>query len=259
MQSALSRRRVVVTGIGAITPIGLSAAAFWDSLTAGRSGIGAITFFDSSIYPCRIAAEVHDFEPGKYMDRKDARRMARFSQFAVAATREAIADAGLKLENEDRDRIGVVLGNGNAGMPTSEESSRMLQRGQGLRLSPFVAPMMLANMAASHVTMEFGITGYSSTIITACAAGTQAIGEATEMIRRGALDVVITGGAEATICELGLAGFCSLRALSTKSNDQPEKASRPFDGARDGFVAGEGAGILILEDLERAQARGATI
>lgn len=252
-------RRVVVTGLGAITSIGLSADAFWDSLVAGRSGIVPITFFDSSIYPCKLAGEVHGFEPGNYMDRKDARRMARFSQFGVAAAREAITDAALNLDSEDRDRIGVVLGNGNAGMPTSEESSRMLERGQGLRLSPFVAPMMLANMAASHITMEFGITGYSTTIITACAAGTQAVGEAAELIRRGTLDVVVTGGAEATICELGLAGFCSLRALSTKSNDQPEKASRPFDAERDGFIAGEGAGILILESLEHAQARGAHI
>ncbi len=252
------RRRVVVTGIGAVTPLGESAAEFWEGLKAGRSGVGPMTLADPTDYPCRIAGEVTGFDPERYFEKREARRLARFSQLAMAAASEAMAMAGLSAANVDAERIGVYLGNGNGGFPTIDESMRVLVERGGMRMSPFFFPMILPNMAAANVSRLFGARGPSSTITTACAASTQSIGDAAEAIRRGAADVMIAGGAEAGISQLGLAGFCVMRALSTR-NDDPEGASRPFDAGRDGFVPAEGAGILILEALDRALRRDAPI
>ena len=253
-----SRRRVVVTGMGALTALGLNVNEYWQGLVAGRSGIARMTLCDPTGLPCTIAGEVKGFDPLKYIDAKSARRMARFSQFAVAATAMALEDARLNLSKEDPERLGVYLGNGNGGFPDTEETCRVLFTKGGMRVNPFYMPMMLPNMAAAQVSLTFGLKGYTSTVITACAAGTQAIGEATEVIRRGRAEVVVSGGTEAGITQLGIAGFCAMRAL-TQSCDEPTRASRPFDAKRDGFVPAEGAGILILESLEHAQARGATI
>ncbi len=253
-----SGRRVVITGMGAITPLGLSVEEFWQGCVEGRSGVTPITAFDASTYPVQINAAVKGFDPLDYIDRKEARRMARFTQLAVAAARQAIADAGLQLDKEDTSRIGVVLGNGNGGFPNTEEAGRTLVERGGMRMDPFYVPKMLPNMAASQVAIQFGLGGYNNTAITACAASTQAIGDALEVIRRGKAEVMVTGGTEAGICEMGLSSFCVMRALSTH-NEEPEKASRPFDAERDGFVCAEGAAILVLESLEHAKARGATI
>ena len=252
------RRRVVVTGIGAITPLGESAAEFWEGLKAGRSGVGPMTLADPTDYPCRIAGEVTGFDPENYVEKREARRLARFSQLAMAAASEAMAMAGLSAANVDAERMGVYLGNGNGGFPTIDESMRVLVERGGMRMSPFFFPMILPNMAAANVSRLFGARGPSSTITTACAASTQSIGDAAEVIRRGAADVMIAGGAEAGISQLGLAGFCVMRALSAR-NENPEGASRPFDAGRDGFVPAEGAGILVLEALERALRRDAPI
>ena len=254
----VARRRVVVTGMGAITPLGLNAAAFWDALLAGQSGIGPMTLCDPTDYPCQIAGQADDFDPEDYIPRRDARRMARFSQLAVAAALQAVADAGLDIANEDPYRVGVLLGNGNGGFPTLEENCRILAARGGMRMSPFFFPMVLPNMAAANVSQFVGAHGYNSTATTACAASNNAIGEALQAIRHGVADVMLAGGAEAGISQLGLAGFAVMRALSTR-NDAPQQASRPFDAHRDGFVPAEGAGILILESLEHAQARNANI
>ncbi|GBD12933.1 3-oxoacyl-[acyl-carrier-protein] synthase 2 [bacterium HR24] len=252
------RRRVVVTGMGAITPLGNSVEEFWQGCLEGRSGIDYLTQFDASTYPVRIAGEVKGFDPDDYMERREARRMARFSQFAVAAARQAIESSGLKPEREDRERIGVLLGVGIGGFPNVDEGMRTVVSKGGMRLDPFFVAKMLPNMAAAHVAMQFGLRGYNNTVTTACAAATQAMGDALELIRSGRADVVISGGAEAALCELGLAGFAVMRALSTQ-NEPPQKASRPFDAKRDGFVAAEGAAIFVLESLEHAMARGAPI
>ena len=253
-----SRRRAVITGMGALTPLGESVDAFWDGLVAGRSGVGPMTLADASAYPTKIAAEVSGFDPEQYIERRDARRMSRFSQFAVAATRQALADAGIDEDNVDGERMAVVLGNGNGGYPDIEAGMRLLMKEGGDRLSPFFFPMTLPNMAAANVSRLFGAKGPCMTVTTACAASTQSIGDAVELVRRGAADVVITGGTEAGISELGLAGFCAMRALSTR-NDDPAAASRPFDADRDGFVPAEGAGVLIVEALDHALARGAQV
>ncbi|MDA1216460.1 MAG: beta-ketoacyl synthase N-terminal-like domain-containing protein, partial [Chloroflexi bacterium] len=252
------RRRVVVTGLGAITPLGESVAAFWDGLIHGRSGIGPMTLADPTGYPSRIAGEVTGFDPEKYIDRREVRRLARFSQLAVVATNEAMANAGLKDGNYDGERTGVLLGNGNGGYPEIEQAMRLLVNRGGARLSPFHFPTTLPNMAAANLSRFIGAKGYSGTVTTACAASSQSIGEATEIIRRGAADIMISGGTEAGISELGLAGFSAMRALSTR-NEEPEKASRPFDADRDGFVPAEGAGILVLEALDHALRRNAPI
>ena len=252
------RRRVVVTGMGVASPLGLSVDEFWSSLVQGKSGIGPITQADTSDFPSNLAGEVSDFDPMQYLDRREARRMARFSQLAVAAAGLAIEDSGIDLSKEDEDRVGIVMGNGNGGFPTTEENARTLVRRGGMRMSPFFIPMILPNMAAANVSRVYGIKGYTSTIITACAAGTQGVGEAAEVVRRGAADVVLGGGCEAGICELGLGGFNTIHALSRFQGD-PTLASRPFDAERDGFVPAEGAGVLILESLEHALDRGANI
>ena len=252
------RNRVVITGMGAITPLGQTPDAFWANLIAGKPGIGPMTLCDATDYPCRIAGEVRDFDPTQYIDGKEARRMARFSQLAVAAGLTAVESAGLDISQEDPYRVGVVLGNGNGGFPTLEDNCRVLAEKGGMRMTPFFFPMVLPNMAAANLSRYVGAHGYNSTATTACAASNQAIGQALDVIRRGSADVVLAGGTEAGISQLGLAGFAVMRALSTR-NDEPEKASRPFDANRDGFVPSEGSAILVLESLEHAQKRNAAI
>ena len=255
---AVSRVRVVVTGMGAITPLGRTADTFWENLVAGKSGIGPMTLCDPTGYPCRISGEVSDFDPVQYVNAKEARRMARFSQLAVAAALTAVESAGLDVSREDPFRVGVVLGNGNGGFPTLEENCRILEVRGGMKMSPFFFPMILPNMAAAAVSRFVGAQGYNSTATTACAASNQAMGEALEAIRRGVADVVLAGGTEGGICHMGLAGFAVMRALSTR-NDDPESASRPFDAGRDGFVPAEGAVVLVLESLEHALGRNANV
>ncbi len=255
---AETRPKVVVTGIGAITPLGQTADIFWEGLVAGKSGVGPMTLCDPTDYPCRIAGEVSDFDPAQYLNGKEARRMARFSQLAVAAGLAAVESANLDLSQEDPFRVGVVLGNGNGGFPTLEENCRVLAGRGGMKMTPFFFPMILPNMAAAALSRYVGAQGYNSTATTACAASNQGIGEALEVIRRGAADVMLAGGAEAGISQLGLAGFAVMRALSTR-NDDPQAASRPFDAHRDGFVPAEGSVILVLETLEHALSRNAPV
>ncbi len=256
--AARDGRRVVITGMGALTPIGNNVNAFWQSCVEGRSGVDWITLCDSTDYEVKVDGEVKGFDPTDYIDRKEARRMARFSQFSVATAAMAIEDAGLNVEREDAGRIGVLMGNGNGGLPESDQAMRTIIEKGGGRLDPFYMSKMLPNMAAAHVAMQFGLKGYNNTVSTACAAGTQALGDAMDVIRAGRADVMIAGGGEAGISELGLAAFTIMRALSTRSDD-PTKASRPFDKDRDGFICAEGAGILVLESLEHAEGRGARI
>ena len=253
-----SDNRVVVTGIGAMTPLGHTAQESWRNLAKGTSGVGPMTLCDPTPFPCRIAGEVKDFDPIQFINPKEARRMARFSQLAVAAALMAMDDASLSVSPEESYRVGVLLGNGNGGFPTTEEGCRVLVEKGGMRVSPYFFPMTLPNMAAANVSRVLGLRGYNSTVITACAASNQAMGEALEVIRRGTADVMLTGGTEAGISQLGLAGFCTMRALSTQ-NEHPDKASRPFDAKRDGFVPAEGAAVLVLENLEHAQKRGVRI
>jgi 3-oxoacyl-[acyl-carrier-protein] synthase II len=250
--------RVVVTGMGAVTCLGNSVEEFWTGLKNGQSGIQRISLVSPDGFPCKVSGEIRDFDTNDYMDRKEARRMARFSQFAVAAAHQAVKDSGLELDKEDLDRIGVLIGSGSGGLPETDQQAEIrVKRGVG-RMSPYYIPMMLVNMASANISHTFNLTGYTNTCVTACAAGTQSIGEAAEVIRRGAADVIVTGGTEAGICEIGMGGFSTMRALSTWDGD-PAKASRPFDAGRDGFAPAEGSGILILESLEHAQARGAHI
>lgn len=251
-------KRIVITGLAAISPVGTGIDKFWDSLVNGRSGIGQVTRFPVDQYPTKIAGEVKDFDPALYIDKKEAKRMDRFTQYAVAGAKMAAEDAGMDPLRLAKDRVGVILGSGIGGIETMEESCRVLfEKGPG-RISPFFVPMMISNMAAGQAAIALGVTGPNITVVTACASGTNAIGDAFKLIQRGAAEVVITGGTEASVTPLALAGFCSMKALST-NNEEPEKASRPFDAKRDGFVMGEGAGILVLEDLEHAQKRGARI
>ena len=252
------RMRVVITGLGAITPLGLDADEYWRNLVTGKSGIDKITLFDASDLSCQVAGEVKGFDPLQYFDRKRARHMARFTQFAVAAAGMAIEDAELDLDKEERARIGMIIGNGIGGLPNMQEQCNVLETKGGMRVTPFFMPITLANMAASQISIFFGLKGYTSTTVTACAAGTQAIGEAAEIIRQGKCDIMVTGGSEAGITGIGVAGFCTMKALTT-NNEFPAKASRPFDASRDGFIPGEGAGVLILESLVHALSRGANI
>ncbi len=250
--------KVVVTGMGAMTPLGESPDEFWRNLAAGKSGVGPMTLCDPEGYPCRISGEVTGFDPEQYIPGREARRMARFSQLAVAAGLQAAESSRFDIACEDPYRVGVILGNGNGGFPTLEENCRILADRGGMRMSPFFFPMILPNMAAAAVSRYLGAQGYNSTTTTACAASNQAIGEALNVLRRGTADVVFAGGAEAGISLLGLSGFAVMRALTTR-NDEPERASRPFDAERDGFVPSEGAVILVMERLEHAMARGANI
>ncbi|OXM84762.1 beta-ketoacyl-ACP synthase II [Paenibacillus rigui] len=253
------KQRVVITGMGVMTSLGHDLETFWGNLLAGKSGVGPIELFDVSEYPTRIAAEIKDFNPEQYFDKKEARRMDRFVQFAVAASLSALKDAGLNVkEDTDPERVGVYVGSGIGGLSTWEEQHKILLEKGPKRVSPFFIPMMIANMASGQISMMTGAKGPNSTAVTACATGTHSIGDSYKMIQRGDADVMICGGAEATISPTGVAGFCALRAMSTR-NDEPARASRPFDTDRDGFVMGEGSGILILESLEHAQKRGAKI
>ncbi len=253
------RRRVVITGIGAITALGHDVNETWQNLVAGQSGVNYVTLFDASAYPTRIAAEVKDWDPTKFMDAKEARRIARCSQFAIGAASQALADAGLPTNQALGERAGVMLGTGLGGLDVYQEAIvEAVQRGGNYRIRPTTAVGGLPNIPAFHISLEFGASGPLSTIVTACAAGTQAIGEATEAIRRGAADVMLAGGVEALIGDLFFASFSAMKAVSTR-NDPPQKASRPFDALRDGFIIGEGSAILVLEEMDRAVARGARI
>ncbi|GFN23969.1 beta-ketoacyl-ACP synthase II [Thermanaeromonas sp. C210] len=252
------RKRVVITGLGVISPVGNDKESFWQALKAGVSGIGPITRFNADEMPTRFAAEVRGFDPGAFLDRKEAKRMDRYSQYAVAAAKMAWQDAGLDIKHVDPWRVGVVFATGIGGMETFEDQSRiLLEKGPG-RISPFFVPMMIANMAAGQIAIHLGARGTNFTVNTACASGTNAVGEALRVLQRGEAEVVITGGSEASVTPLALAGFSAMKALSTR-NEAPQAASRPFDRQRDGFVLGEGAGVLILETLEHARARGARI
>lgn len=251
-------KRVVVTGIGAITPVGKDVPSTWEALKAGRSGVGKITLFDPSGLQTQIAAEVKDFDPGQYLNPKEARRMDRMVQFAMVAAQEAIRDAGLNVAEKEADRVGVIIGSGIGGMGTLVNQIKVMEtKGPG-RVSPFFVPMMLPDMAAGHVAITFGAKGPNWAVVSACATGAHAIGEAREIIQRGAADVMICGGSEAVILPIAIAGFNAMGAISTR-NDEPERASRPFDVQRDGFVTGEGAGVLVLESLAHAKARWARI
>lgn len=252
------KNRVVITGMGVISPIGKSVEEFWGNLLAGKSGVDHITAFDVSDYPTRIAAEVKDFNAEEFMDKKEVKRTDRFVQFAIAAAKLAMENAGLNMDEVNRDRVGVYVGSGIGGLGTFEDQHRTLLEKGPKRVSPFFIPMMIANMGSGQVSIVLGAKGPNSAAVTACATGTNSIGDAFKIIQRGEADVMFAGGSEATIRPTGLAGFCSAKAMSTR-NDEPQKASRPFDLDRDGFVMGEGSGVLVLESLEHAKQRGATI
>lgn len=249
--------RVVVTGIGLITPLG-DKEELWKALLAGVSGVKRITRYDVSDFPVQIGAEVRDFDPTDYMDRKEARRMDRFAQFAVAAAQMSLADAKLNLPFAQPERVGVMVGSGIGGIETVQQQTKVFWEKGVSRVSPFFVPMMIPDMASGQVAIQTGAKGINSCTVTACATGTHSIGDAFRVIARGQADVMLTGGSEAALCPLGLAGFMSAKALSTR-NDEPERASRPFDKGRDGFVMGEGAGVLVLESLDHALARKARI
>lgn len=253
------KNRVVITGIGAITPIGIGKDDFWQALLAGKSGIGRITRFDAAEYSAQIAGEVKDFDPSAYIDKKEAKRMDRYAQFAVAATKMALEDGKVDLEKEDRERVGVIIGTGIGGIETLHSQYKALfDKGPG-RISPFFIPMMIGNMAAGQTSIMFGLNGPSSCVVTACATGTDSIGEAFRLIQYGEADMMVAGGTEAGISQAAVAGFAAMKALCTDHNDDPEKASRPFDKNRSGFVMSEGAGVVILEELGHAVKRGAHI
>jgi len=254
----LQLKRVVVTGLGAITPIGNNLQEYWEGLLSGKSGIGPITLFDASDQACQIAGEVKGFDPEQYINRKEAKRMDRFAQLAVAASKQAVADAGLSINDLNAEEVGVAIGTGIGGLQVLESQHEVcLTRGPS-RCSPFMIPMMIANMAAAQAAIQLGVRGPNLCPVTACAAGTHGIGDALRMIQRGYVKAMICGGSEAVITPLSVAGFSSAKALSTRNNE-PEKASRPFDRDRDGFVMGEGSGILVLEELEYALNRNAKI
>lgn len=251
-------KRVVITGVGAITPIGNNCKDFWANIKAGKSGVGTITRFDASEMKTQIAAEVKDFNPEEYIDKKEVRRMDLYTQYTMVAASEAIENAKIDMEKEDAWRVGIITGSGIGGMETfNEQHSLMLERGAG-KVSPFFIPMMISNMGASHVAIKYGMRGINYNVVSACASGTHAIGDAMRQIQYGTSDIIVAGGAEAAITPISVAGFCNMKALSTR-NDDPQTASRPFDLDRDGFVMGEGAAFVVLEELEHAKKRGADI
>lgn len=251
------KNRVVITGMGVVQSLGFGLENFWSAIKEGKCGISAITRFDPANYDCKIAAEIKDFEPTAYLDKKEAKRMDLFTQYAMVAAKLAMEMSGLDLENEDRFRAGVIVGSGIGGIETLEDQHQTLMvKGPG-RVSPFFIPMMIANMASGRIAIEYGLQGFNECVITACATGNNAIGDAFKVIQRGDADIMVAGGAEAAITPLSIAGFCSNKALS--SNEDPMTACRPFDAERDGFIMGEGAGVLILEELEHAKKRGAVI
>lgn len=250
-------RRVVVTGMGAITPIGNSVEEFWNGIKEGKTGFGPITYFDTADYRCKLVAEVKDFDPAQYMDKKSARRMEQFCQFAVAAAGQAISDAGLDMEQEDPYMVGCSVGSGIGSLQAMErEYDRLKEKGPG-RVGPMLVPLMISNMAAGNVSIAYGLKGKSLNVVTACATGTHSIGEAYRTIQYGDADVMIAGGTESSITPIGIAGFSALTALSF--SEDPERASIPFDKERNGFVMGEGSAIVVLEELEHAKRRGAKI
>ena len=251
------KRRVVVTGMGAITPIGNSVDSFWGSVKQGKIGFGKISYFDASEYKCKLAAEVKDFNAENYMDKKSARRMEQFCQFAVAAAKEAIEDAGIDMEKEDAFRVGCAVGSGIGSIQAMErEHTRLVEKGPS-KISPLFVPLMISNMAAGNVSIIFGLKGKNINVVTACATGTNSIGEAFRTIQYGDADIMLAGGTESSITPLGVGGFAALTALST--SEDPARCSIPFDKDRNGFVMGEGSGIVVLEELEHAKARGAKI
>ncbi|NLO89583.1 MAG: beta-ketoacyl-ACP synthase II [Clostridia bacterium] len=254
----MKKNRVVITGIGIISPVGIGKNKFWEALVEGKSGITKITRFDVRDYPTKIAGEVKDFSPFDYIDKKEARRMDRFAQFAVAAGKMAVEDSGLDLEKIDKDRVGVILGTGIGGTETFEEQHRVLLNKGPNRVSPFFIPMMIGNMGAGQISIQLGLKGTNITIVNACASGAIAVGEAFRTLQRGDADVILSGGSEAALTPMSLAGFCTMKAMTTH-NEEPQKASRPFDAKRDGFVLSEGAGIVVMETLNHALSRGARI
>ncbi|HVT57241.1 MAG TPA: beta-ketoacyl-ACP synthase II [Thermoanaerobaculia bacterium] len=256
--SSAERRRVVVTGVGLVSPLGVGTAPTWDGLLQGKSGVGTITHFDASEYPSRIAGEVKGFDPRNYVDKKDVKKSDLFIHFALAASRFAVLDSGLVIDAANTDRVGVMIGSGIGGLPLIETTCKILLERGPSRVGPFFIPGLIVNMAAGQVSIHCGARGPNSTPSTACTTGLNAVGDAFRQIQMGYADAMIAGGTEAVISPLALAGFCAMRALSHR-NDDPERASRPWDAARDGFVIGEGAGILVLEDLVAAERRGAPI
>jgi len=254
----MDKRRVVVTGLGLITPLGIGVEESWSGLIAGRSGLGRITHFDASTFPVQIAGEVEGFDPEKYIEYKEIKKMDRFIHFAVAASTMAVEDSGLVITEENAERAGVLIGSGIGGLPAIEHYHKALLEKGHRRVSPFFIPMLIINLASGQVSMKFGMKGPNSAVATACATGTHAIGDAFKIIQRGDADIMLAGGSEAVITPLAIAGFAVMKALSTR-NDEPQRASRPFDSERDGFVMGEGAGVVMLESLESAQKRGARI
>ncbi|HXX62514.1 MAG TPA: beta-ketoacyl-ACP synthase II, partial [Bacteroidota bacterium] len=252
------RRRVVITGLGAITPLGNSVDEFWKNLVAGKSGAAPITYFDTAAYDTHFACEVKNFNPTDYLDRKGAQRMDPFAQYAIISSDQAVADSGVSVKDEDPDRYGVVFGSGIGGMRTYDTQFKNLMGGGPGRLSPFFIPMLIPDIACGNISIKHGFKGPNYATVSACATASHAIGDAFRLIQYGDAEVMICGGSEAPITPMGLGGFNAMRALSTR-NDEPEKASRPFDAKRDGFVMGEGGGALVLEELEHAKARGAKI
>jgi 3-oxoacyl-[acyl-carrier-protein] synthase II len=249
----------VITGIGAVTPIGIGKDAYWDALKNGRNGFGRITLFDPSAHTCHIDAEVKNWDPETYIDKKKSRRMDRFTQFALGAAKLAVEDAKLDLGKLDKERCGVIVGSGIGGLPTIEAEHKVLLDKGPRRVSPFLIPMLITNIAPGEIAIEYGFVGVNYSVSSACATGNHALGEALRHLRYGDADLIIAGGTEAAITPLGMAGFCQARALTIDFNDNPSKASRPFDKNRSGFVMGEGAGVVVMETLEHALARGAKI
>jgi len=251
------KRRVVITGMGVVSSLGIGVDNFWNSIKEGKNGISSVTKIDVSNMNCKVAAEIKEFDATQFIDKKEAKRMERYSQYAMAAAKMAVDSSGLDLEKIDKYRFGVIVGSGIGGIETFEDQFKVfLEKGPG-RVSPFFIPMMIANMASGLLAMQFGAKGFNECVVTACATSTNAIGDAFKVIQRGDADIMITGGSEASITPVSFAGFCSMKAMST--NEDPSCACRPFDADRDGFVMGEGSGILILEELEHAKARGANI
>jgi 3-oxoacyl-[acyl-carrier-protein] synthase II len=258
METPTSARRVVVTGLGVVTSLGHDVETFWSNLVAGRCGIRRISLFDPSDFASQIGAEVRDWDAAQHMDPKEARRNDRYTHFGFVAAKQAFVDSGLDMNQEDRDRVGVMIGSGIGGMFTFETQLKVLAERGPRKVSPFTIPSLIGNMCAGLVAIEYGARGPNFGLVSACATGTHALGEAAHTIRRGDADVMIAGGSEAAITPFAYASFCAMKAMSTR-NDAPEKASRPFDRSRDGFIMGEGAGVVVLESLEHARARGAKI
>ncbi len=251
--------KVVVTGLGAITSLGHDAQSLWSNLLDGKSGIGRVTRFDPGPFTCKVASEVKDFDPTRFMDAKEVRRSDPFTHYAMAASKMAIEDSGLDLNAVDKERIGVIIGSGIGGIKTFEDAAIKMAKGGPRKVSPFMIPSLIANMASGIVAIEIGAMGPNFGLVSACSSASHSIGESLRLLRSGGVDVMVAGGSEAAVTPLSFAGFCSARTMSTSFNDEPQRASRPFDAKRDGFIMGEGSGILILETLENARARGARI